>query len=98
MHSKFFSALLGWNPFEIVQFSVQNTQVCHAILILCVLHLHFLLFKAYESKVSAMLQDHSRRQAEELAKLKREMREGFAAVHESISNMKQVNICLLFLR
>ncbi|ELU06030.1 hypothetical protein CAPTEDRAFT_149793 [Capitella teleta] len=46
--------------------------------------------QAYESKVTAMLQDHSRRQAEDLAKLKREMREGFAAVHESISNMKQI--------
>ena len=31
-----------------------------------------------------------RRQSEDTAKLKRECREGFATVHESISNMKQV--------
>ena len=33
---------------------------------------------------------HLKRQSEEIARVKKECREGFATVHESISHMKQV--------
>lgn len=43
-----------------------------------------------ESKLLARIEADIRRLSEELAKLKRECREGFSTVHESISNMKTV--------
>ncbi len=46
--------------------------------------------QALESKVNNTLDGHLRRQKEDIDKLKRECREGFSTVHESISNMKQV--------
>ena len=36
------------------------------------------------------LDGHVRRQKEEIDKLKRECREGFSTIHDSISHMKQV--------
>lgn len=50
----------------------------------------FLSFQDIENKLMAKLDFSIRNQQEEFSKLKREVREGFATVHESISNMKTV--------
>ncbi|XP_062597003.1 protein FAM81A-like isoform X2 [Saccostrea cucullata] len=43
-----------------------------------------------ENKISARLEQMATQQKEEFSRLKREVREGFSTVHESISNMKTV--------
>lgn len=48
------------------------------------------MFQNIESKLLSKMDANIKRNAEEIAKLKRECREGFATVHESISNVKTV--------
>jgi hypothetical protein len=43
-----------------------------------------------ENKITARLEQMAIAQKEEFARLKRETREGFSTVHESITNMKTV--------
>ena len=43
-----------------------------------------------EQKVNVALDAHLKRQTGEIQRLKKECREGFATVHETISHMKQV--------
>ena len=49
-----------------------------------------LMFQGLEQKVNVALDTHLKRQTGEIARLKKEAREGFATVHETISHMKQV--------
>lgn len=48
------------------------------------------MLQQLESKLMIKLDTHIKNNAEEFGKLKRETREGFSVVHESISNMKTV--------
>ena len=48
------------------------------------------LVQHIESKLLAKMDGNIKRNAEDISKLKRECREGFATVHESISNVKTV--------
>lgn len=43
-----------------------------------------------ETQILQRLETHTRHHQEELAKAKREFREGFTSVHDSISNAKKV--------
>ena len=43
-----------------------------------------------ENRLNSSLDGHVRRQKEETDKLKRECREGFSTIHDSITSMKQV--------
>jgi len=47
--------------------------------------------QSFENKLTGMVDTQLRRQADDISKLKRECREGFTTVHDSISNMKQVS-------
>jgi hypothetical protein len=51
---------------------------------------NIIIFQDIENKLMAKLDFSIRNQQEEFSKLKRECREGFSTVHESISNMKTV--------
>lgn len=46
--------------------------------------------QSLERDLTRLVDEHSRKSSEEVQRLKRECREGFSAVHESITNMKQV--------
>lgn len=43
------------------------------------------------SKLQGWMEGQLRRQKEEMQRLKKECREGFSTIHESIGSMKQVN-------
>lgn len=51
---------------------------------------HFIFIQHLENKITSRLEQMAVTQKEEFARLKRETREGFSTVHESITNMKTV--------
>lgn len=50
----------------------------------------YIWFQKVETRIINRLETHTRHHQEELAKAKREFREGFTSVHDSISNAKKV--------
>ena len=52
--------------------------------------IYVLFIRLLEQKVTSVMETQIKRQNDDLLRLKRECRDGFSTVHESISNMKVV--------
>ena len=55
-----------------------------------IINIIIIIFQALQAKVKVMVDNADKQHTEDMNKLKRECREGFSTVHESISNMKTV--------
>ena len=51
----------------------------------------FFFCQAAEARLRSLIEGQTAKQQEEIQRLKRECREGFSTVHETIGNMKQVS-------